>query len=50
VCAVFSYDAGMPLPPDQLPRDAQTIETMFNTMDAPLRPGTNPYVYCLQVQ
>jgi hypothetical protein len=50
VCAVYTYDAGMPLPPDQLPRDAATIEMTFNTMEAPLRPATNPYVYCLQVQ
>jgi hypothetical protein len=50
VCAVYTYDAGMPLPAGDLPRDAQTIEMMFNTMDAPVRPSTNPYVYCLQVR
>jgi hypothetical protein len=50
LCAVFTYDAGMPLRPEELPKDAATIEAMFNTQAAPLRPGTPPLVYCLQVR
>jgi hypothetical protein len=50
VCAVFTYDAGMPLPAAMLPRDAAMIEATFNTMDAPIRPAATPYIFCLQVQ
>jgi hypothetical protein len=50
VCEVFTYDAGMPLPVEQLPRDAKVIEAMFNTMAAPLTAAATPYTYCLQVR
>jgi hypothetical protein len=50
VCEVMTYDAGMPLPVEMLPRDAAVIEAMFNTMAAPLRPASPPYAYCLQVR
>jgi hypothetical protein len=48
VCEVFTYDAGMPLAPEQLPKSAAVIETMFNTMAAPLQPDSPRYVFCLQ--
>ncbi len=50
LCAVFTYDAGMPLAPADLPKDAAIIEATFNTMEAPLRPATPALVYCLQVR
>jgi hypothetical protein len=47
VCEVFTYDAGMaPVAAADLPKDAAAIEAMFM---ATLRPGANPYVFCLQV-
>ena len=48
ICEVFSYDAGMALTPDKLPRDAKTIEATYNTMAAPLEPDSPRYVFCLQ--
>jgi hypothetical protein len=50
LCAVFTYDAGMPLAAAALPRNAADIEAMFNTAAAPLMPAADPYVFCLQVQ
>jgi hypothetical protein len=50
ICEVMSYDAGLPLPVEMLPRDAAVIEAMFNTMAAPLKPASPPYAYCLQVR
>jgi hypothetical protein len=49
VCEVLTYDAGMPLPADQLPKDAATIEAMFNGMASPIMPAATPLVFCLQV-
>jgi hypothetical protein len=48
VCEVFTYDAGMPLAPEQLPKDEATIKAMFNTPAAPITPDVPPYVFCLQ--
>jgi hypothetical protein len=50
LCAVFTYDAGRPLAPEELPRDAATILREHDTPERPLRPGNPAYVYCLQVQ
>jgi hypothetical protein len=47
VCQVFTYDAGMTLTADQLPKDAQTIRNMYGDTVQPDKPA---YVYCLQVQ
>jgi hypothetical protein len=47
LCEVTTYDAGMPLAPDALPRDAKTIEVSFG---ATLQPAATRYVFCLQVQ
>jgi hypothetical protein len=48
LCEVFTYDAGMvPLPPEQLPRTAADIETMFG---GTLMPAANRYIFCLQVR
>jgi hypothetical protein len=49
VCEIFTYDTGMPMTADQLPKDAATITAMYDTMAAPIRPGATPYVYCLQM-
>jgi hypothetical protein len=49
VCAVFTYDAGMPLADTALPKDAAAIEMMFNSMAAPIQPAETPYVFCLEV-
>jgi hypothetical protein len=48
ICEVFTYDAGMALAPEQLPRDATVIEATFNTMAAPLEPASPTYIFCLQ--
>jgi hypothetical protein len=47
VCEVITYDAGMPLAPADLPKDAAAIETSFGTT---FMPGANRYVFCLQVR
>jgi hypothetical protein len=49
VCAVFTYDAGMPMADTALPKDAAMIEMSFNSMASPLQPADPPYVFCLQV-
>jgi hypothetical protein len=49
VCAVYTYDAGMPLARADLPKDEATIMAMFNSMAAPIRPAATPYIFCLQV-
>ena len=48
MCEVYTYDAGLPLPPGEPARDAATIEMKFNTPAAPLEPASPPYVFCLQ--
>ena len=48
VCAVYTYDAERPLTVAALPKNAATIEAMFDTEDAPLEPADPPYVFCLQ--
>jgi hypothetical protein len=48
VCEVFTYDAGMPLPADQLPRTAEAIEALPTAMLQ--NPTTNRYIFCLQVR
>jgi hypothetical protein len=45
LCEIQTYDAGMPLAPGDLPKDAMTIEASFGTT---LMPGANRYVFCLQ--
>jgi hypothetical protein len=45
VCEINTYDAGMPLAPGDLPKDAMTIEANFGTT---LMPGAARYVFCLQ--
>jgi hypothetical protein len=47
ICEIQTYDAGMPLAPADLPKDAQAIETAFGMT---LMPGMNRYVFCLQVR
>jgi hypothetical protein len=46
LCEVVTYDAGMPLAPEALPRDARTIE---DTLAMTLMPASPRYVFCLQV-
>jgi hypothetical protein len=48
VCEVWTYDAGGPLAPAQLPRTAEAIEQMPTAMLTPA--PTNPYIFCLQVR
>jgi hypothetical protein len=48
ICQVFTYDTVMPVKAADLPKDTATIEMMFNTMAAPIRPASPAYVYCLQ--
>jgi hypothetical protein len=49
VCEVVSYDAGAMLAAEALPKDAATVEAMF---DKPgnFQPGDPPYVFCLQLE
>jgi hypothetical protein len=47
LCEVLTYDAGAPTDQAALPRDAQTIASMFP--GETLLPANPPYVYCLQV-
>lgn len=56
LCQVFTYDAGATLTPDQLPKSAADVETLYGaTLKAPTRaygdraPVGDPYVYCLQL-
>jgi len=50
VCEVMSYDAGTaPIAATALPKDAATVEAMFNKPDN-LQPGDPPYVFCLQLE
>jgi hypothetical protein len=49
ICEVFTYDTGMPVAAADLPKDAATIEAMFNTMAAPIEPAATPLIFCLQV-
>jgi len=57
VCQVFTYDAGGPLPPDQLPKSAAEVVTRYGaTLRAPTKafgdrsPVGDAYVYCLQIE
>jgi hypothetical protein len=50
LCQVFTYDAGMTMTVDALPKSATDIEARFNTMAAPLRPAMPPVVFCLQAK
>jgi hypothetical protein len=47
VCEVWSYDAGGPIDPAELPRSAAVIAETFA---ATLMPGTPRYLFCLQVR
>lgn len=46
ICEVSSYDAGMPLAPEALPRTTAAVEAMFGPS---LMPDSPRYVFCLQV-
>jgi hypothetical protein len=48
VCEVWTYDAGMPLLPEQLPRTAEAIEQMFPAPN--LTVAATRYIFCLQVR
>jgi hypothetical protein len=50
LCEVITYDAGMPLPPDMLPKDAKEITDRFGPVAMNLQPATPRFVYCLQVR
>jgi hypothetical protein len=57
VCQVFTYDAGGPLTPDQLPKSAAEVVARFgSTLRAPVKgvsdksPVGDAYVYCLQAE
>jgi hypothetical protein len=47
LCEVMTYDAGMPMAPGALPRNAADIEAAFGAV---LMPGAPRYVFCLQVR
>ncbi|OJH38663.1 hypothetical protein BON30_20745 [Cystobacter ferrugineus] len=48
VCEVWTYDAGGPLTPEQLPKSVADIEANYNATLAKPTAG-DPYVYCLQL-
>jgi hypothetical protein len=47
VCQVITYDAGMPLPAEMLPKDAAAIQAMYGMTFMPA--AAAPYIFCLQV-
>jgi hypothetical protein len=49
VCEVVSFDAGAMVAAEALPKDAATIEAMFDKPDN-FQPGDPPYVFCLQLE
>ncbi len=46
VCQAFSYDTTDPLPPEELPQDANDVVARFG---GTLQPANPPYFFCLQV-
>ena len=47
VCQVITYDTGMPMAQDMLPKDAADIQAMYGTTFMPA--AAAPYIFCLQV-